>query len=142
MASYATVAERLCADLGGPVTASAESLSLVDYRTILLARATRDAATAAAAAAAWELAQVLPGGWVCVLPPRTRPALLCPAQQCGTARAPLLQCPSLPSRSVRRSSSDNLLSTLYSVAEWLARRTQAQKGLGSNRSRDAVGQQS
>jgi len=26
-----------------------------------------------------------------------------------------------------------------SVAEWLARWTQAQKGLGSNRSRDAVG---
>ena len=35
-----------------------------------------------------------------------------------------------------------LLSQGGSVAEWLACGTQAQKGLGSNRSRDAVGQQS
>jgi len=92
MASYATVAERLCADLGGPVTASAESLSLVDYRTILLARATRDAATAAAAAAAWELAQVLPGGWVgrCVSGRREH-ALPCSARP-GSAARPERRC--------------------------------------------------
>jgi len=90
MASYATVAERVCADLGGPVTASAESLSLVDYRTILLARATRDAATAAAAAAAWELAQVLPGGWVGVCPAAENtpcPALPGPAVRHGPSAA-------------------------------------------------------
>ena len=93
MASYATVAERVCADLEGPVTASAESLSLVDYRTILLARATRDAATAAAAAAAaWELAQVLPGGWVGVCPAAENTP--CPARPSSAAR-PERRCSSV-----------------------------------------------
>jgi len=54
---------------------------------------------------------------------------------------PLPQIPPFPCSFPAVSSLSPVFTSLYgsSVAEWLARWTQAQKDLGSNRSRDAVG---